>query len=339
MALTIIKGTANLDVEWNEEAEFISMKMADADQEQSDDDALVKALYNVETSKRFGEKLVGSSAFSSFNAVDEGANFATDTMQNVNEKLITHVSFGKEFSLSPEMKEDNLHNISARAAANMVRAYKRTRAEFAVAALTASAESADATTFTFGNKSGIDCSAPDKLSLFNKAHTGISGKVDAQSNVFSLAFGEDDTALDRLANIGFNFKNASGQIMGYVFDTLIVPGNQHRLIRLAKKIINSDQQVGSNYNDANINKGMWKLVVVPYWQPKTGEPYIIMSSKANQEIAGSMFYDRLSLTVKSDLDIHNHGMITSGRGRMGVGFSDWRHVILGGMTGGTDLDS
>ena len=66
MAITIKTSDNLLNSEWNEEAEFINMKMADADTEQSDDDALVKGLFTVKTSKRFGEKVVGSSAFSSF---------------------------------------------------------------------------------------------------------------------------------------------------------------------------------------------------------------------------------------------------------------------------------
>lgn len=338
MAITIKKSDNLLNSEWNEEAEFINMKMADADTEQSDDDALVKGLFTVKTSKRFGEKVVGSSAFSSFKTVAEGGSFETDTMQDVNEKLIKHISFGKEYSITPEMKEDNLHDITGRAAKNLVRAFKRTRPEFATAALTASIAS-DAKVFSYGGTASIDCSTPDGLSLFNAAHTGMTG-VATQSNVFTNAFGDDDVMLDRLANIGFNFVNASGQHMGYVFDTLIVPGNCHRLIRLAKKIINSDQQVGNDFNDANINKGMWKLIVDPYWQAAAStEPYIIMSSKANKDIEGSLFYDRLGLSVEEDLDIHTHGMIFSGRGRLGVGFSDWRHIILGGstQTGATTL--
>lgn len=328
---TIMKSAGLMNSEWNEEADFINMKMADAETEHAKDQELVKAMFLVKTSKRFGEKVVGSSAFSSFQGVAEGGNFATDTMQDVNEKLITHYSFGKEFSLSPEMKEDNIHNIAARAARNMVHAFQRTRPEFATAALTASVATA-ATTFGYGGLTSLDCATPDNKSLFNPAHTGLSG-VPTQSNVFTNAFGNDDEMLDRLANVGFNFKNASGQKMGYVFDTLIVPGNCHRLIRLAKKIINSDQQVGNGYNDVNVNKGIWKLVVNPYWEAAAGtEPYMIMSSEANKDIEGSLFYDRLGLNVHEDLDIHSHGMITSGRGRLGVGFSDWRHIILGGST-------
>ena len=156
--------------------------------------------------------------------------------------------------------------------------------------------------------------------------------------MFTNAFGNDDAMLNRLANIGMNFKNATGHVMGYTFDTLIVPGNAYRLITLGKKIINSDQQVGSSFNDVNVNKGIWKLVVDHHWQVADGtEPYIIMSSQANKDLMGSMFYDRTPLEIEQDVDVRTQNLISSGRGRFSAGFGDWRHIIMGGAAAGTEL--
>ena len=182
-----------------------------------------------------------------------------------------------------------------------------------------------------------DSTTADGLALFDKAHTGLTG-VATQSNVFTNAFGNDDAMLNRLANIGMNFKNATGHVMGYTFDTLIVPGNAYRLITLGKKIINSDQQVGSSYNDANVNKGMWKLVVDHHWQVADGtEPYIIMSSQANKDLMGNMFYDRTPLEIEQDVDVRTQNLVSSCRCRFSVGFGDWRHILLGGAAAGTEL--
>ena len=255
-------------------------------------------------------------------------------MQEVNAKLIEHSPFMEEFVCTAEAKEDGVFDPIAAAARNYVRAYKRTRAEFASLALTT-----EDTTFDYGGHSDFDRTTSDGKGLFATDHSGLSG-VAAQSNVFTDAFGDDDAMLNRLANIGFNFMNASGNRMGYVFDTLIVPGNCYRLITLAKKIINSDQQVNSDYNDVNVNKGMWKLVVDHHWQAASGkEPYIIMSSQANKDLNGSLFYDRIPLTIKQDVDVHTHNLISSGRCRFSAGFGDWRHVIMGGATTGTTLVS
>lgn len=332
MAVIFSKNGGLIDDTWNEWAHIVRMNMQDADTEKNDDDALVKGLYQVKKSKRFGEKTAGLSSFGSFEYTPEGENAPADSLQEVNAKLITHSPFMKEFVVTAEAKEDSMLDPVAAGAKNYVRAYKRTRAEFAAAAL-----AGEGTSFDYGGHTGFDRTTADGKALFAADHTGLTG-IAAQSNVFTNAFGDDDLMLDRLANIGRNFQNASGHIMGYTFDTLIVPGNAFRLIRLAKKIVNSDQQVNSDFNDANINKGMWKLIVVPHWQVKDGyEPYIIMSSKARDELNGSLFYDRLPLTIKQDVDVHNHNLVSSGRCRFSAGFGDWRHLLMGGAKDGVAL--
>lgn len=308
------------------------MKMKDTDNEKNNDDELVKALFNVKKSKRFGEKIAGMSTFSNFDLVDEGASSPLDDFSEVEPKLIQHSEFKKAFRITKTMIEDNQFDMAAARAAAYVRAYKRSRAVFASSALTSAAA-----TFTYGEKTGLDSTTADGKALFAKDHAGKTG-VAAQSNVFTNAFGNDDAMLNRLANIGFNFKNASGNGMGYVFDTLIVPSNCYRLITLGKKIINSDQQVGSNYNDVNVNKGMWKLVVDHHWQVDDDtEPYILMSSQANKDLLGNVFYDRTAMETFQNVDTLTQDLITSCRGRFSAGFGDWRHVILGGAAAGSTL--
>ena len=332
MAVVFSKSSGAANDYWNEWADMIQMKMKDTDNEKNNDDELVNALFNVKKSKRFGEKIAGLSTFGNFEAVDEGAEAPADTLKETEPKLITHSEFKKLFEVTKTMKEDLQFDIVATKAAAYVRAYKRSRAEFASAALTSAAK-----TFTYGSKTGLDSTTADGLALFDKAHTGLTG-VATQSNVFTNAFGNDDAMLNRLANIGMNFKNATGHVMGYTFDTLIVPGNAYRLITLGKKIINSDQQVGSSFNDVNVNKGIWKLVVDHHWQVADGtEPYIIMSSQANKDLMGSMFYDRTPLEIEQDVDVRTQNLISSGRGRFSAGFGDWRHIIMGGAAAGTEL--
>lgn len=332
MAVIFSKSSGAANDYWNEWADMIQMKMKDTDNEKNNDDELVNALFNVKKSKRFGEKIAGLSTFGNFEAVDEGAEAPADTLKETEPKLITHSEFKKLFEVTKTMKEDLQFDIVATKAAAYVRAYKRSRAEFASAALTSAAK-----TFTYGSKTGLDSTTADGLALFDKAHTGLTG-VATQSNVFTNAFGNDDAMLNRLANIGMNFKNATGHVMGYTFDTLIVPGNAYRLITLGKKIINSDQQVGSSFNDVNVNKGIWKLVVDHHWQVADGtEPYIIMSSQANKDLMGSMFYDRTPLEIEQDVDVRTQNLISSGRGRFSAGFGDWRHIIMGGAAVGTEL--
>ena len=162
--------------------------------------------------------------------------------------------------------------------------------------------------------------------------------MEDQSNVFTNAFGNDATMLGRLANIGRNFKNDSGIVQGYTFDTIIIPGNCYALEDLIKRIIRSDLIVGSSNNDANTQKGLWNLIVLPTWQAAEGKnPYIIMSSAANKELRGTVLFDRTKLDVRNWVDNSTRNLIWNGRARMSCGFNNWRHVIMGGADAGTTL--
>ena len=266
-----------------------------------------------------------------FAIVGEGEAAPMDDMQEGFTKLIVHSTFMKGFSCTREMKDDGDIDIMKTAAANFVRSYKRTRAQLASDALTTEAAS-----FTFSGKA-LDKTTGDGKALFATDHPGKKAGVPVQSNVFTNAFGTDATMLNRLANIGRNYKNQSGVVMGYTFDTIIIPSNCYKLEDLIKRIIRSDLIVGSSNNDVNTQKGLWNLIVDPMWQVESGEPYILMSSEANKEMTGSVFYDRVPLDVKNQVDFDTRNLEWNGYGRMSAGFRDWRHIILGGASAGTTL--
>ena len=173
--------------------------------------------------------------------------------------------------------------------------------------------------------------------MFATDHPGKKAGVPVQSNVFTNAFGTDTKMLQRLQNIGRNYMNQSGIVMGYTFDTIIIPSNCPDLEDTIKRIIRSDLIVGSSNNDVNTQKGLWKLIIDPMWQVTSGAPYILMSSEANKEMSGSVFYDRVTLDVKNQIDFDTRNLEWNGYGRMSAGFNDWRHVILGGASAGTTL--
>ncbi len=296
------------------------------------DDALVNSLFNVKKSKRYAEKVSSITSFSDFDIVTEGGDAVLDDIQEGYSKLIDHRQFIKGFKITAEMAEDEMLNEAKVAAANFVRAYKRSRANFATSALVA-----EGATFTWGTNS-IDKTTGDSKGLFATDHALKTDSSNTQSNVFTNAFGSDDTMLTRLANIGRNFITDSGYAQGYDFDTIIIPANCPSLERVVKAVIGSELQVGSNVNDVNISKNRYKLIINHRWVANEDtEPYMIMSSEANRELLGSVFYDRIPLTVIRDVITKTHGIEYSGRFRASVGFNNWRHIILGGAKLGTTL--
>lgn len=323
---------------WKDIDRVLTLVMQDTDNEKNNDDELVKSIFNVKTSKRFGEKIGSMTEFANFDIVDEGNDYVLDDVQGGFTKLIEHSAMLKGFVCTREMKDDGQIDTMKVAAANFIRAYKRTRAQFASDALTT-----EGSTFTFGGKSSLDKTTGDGKGLFATDHpyskSGLSG---TQSNVFTNAFGTDSVMLNKLANIGRNFKNQSGNVMGYTFDTIIIPGNCPELEDTVKKVIRTDLMVGSNYNDINTQKGLWKLIIDHRWEAPVvssaqTNPYILMSSEANRELQGALFYDRCPLDVRNEVLNKSRNLEWSGYCRMGVGFGSWAPFIMGGAQVGSTI--
>ena len=333
MAIIFSKNSGLNDDLWKVNAQVLQAVMKDTDTEQNDYDDFVKSVYNEKMSKKYAEKLGSITSLGNFDIVSEGEKAPLDDIQEGFTKLIVHNAFSKSFVCTREMKDDGDIDVMKTMAAEFVMAYKRTRAQFASDALTTQAAS-----FTWSGKA-IDKTTGDKKALFATDHPGVKDGTPAQSNVFTNAFGTDSSMLNRLANIGRNFVNQSGNVQGYTFDTIIIPSNVPDLEDTIRKIILSDLTVGSNYNDANTQKGKWKLVVDPMWQVTSGKPYILMSSKANKGLRGSMFYDRVPLDVQNQVELHSRNLEWNGYGRMSCGFNDWRHLIMGGANTGTTLSA
>ena len=332
MAIIVSKSSNLNDDLWNEWSDQLVAVLQDTDTEKNNADDFVNKVFNVKKSTKFGEKTTGLTEFADFDIVDEGGSAVLDDVQEGFAKLIEHKAFMKKFVLTAEMAEDSQIDMMKAKATNFVKSYKRSRAQYASNALTSQTG-----TFVFGSKSDLDRTTGDGKALFATDHPFKKG-AGTQSNVFTNAFGSDTTILNRLANIGRNFKNSSGIAMGYTFDTIIIPSNVPALEDTIKKIIRTDLMVGSQLNDVNTQKGLWELVVDPFWQVAEGKaPYILMSSDANKEMLGNLFYDRIPLTMKDKVDIDTHNYEWSGRARFSVGFSNWSHVILGGADEGTTL--
>ena len=332
MAVTFSKHGGLNDEAWKTIDTELSMVIQDTDTEKNKDDELVKALYNVKTSKKFGEKQGSMTEFGNFVEVAEGDNAIQDDVQMGFSKLIEHTQFIKGFTCTREAKDDGEIDMMKIAAANFVRAYKRSRAQFASDCLVA-----EGATFTYGGKS-YDKTTGDGKALFATDHPGKKTGVATQSNVFTNAFGNDATMLYTLANKGRNFKNQSGNVMGYTFDTIVIPGNAPALEDLIKRILHSEQIVGSNFNDINTQKDGWKLIVDHRWEnTQTKVPYILISSEALKELNAGVFYDRVPLDVANEVDLNSRNLKWSGYTRFSAGFYDWRAFVLGGAQAGTTI--
>lgn len=294
-------------------------------------------LFNIEKSNRFGETIVGQNEFDVFHAVVEGAGAENDTITETYRKFIEHIQFMKEFTITAEMMEDANYGVAAdakRRAENFTRAYYKTMNKICEFAL------ANATNREMGfARAMLDLTANDSLPLFNKSHKW-GGSSGTQSNIFygdifssgaqgsrtaSTAVFEE--ALSELSVKLRNMKDENGEALGYTADTIILPGNRPIAEMIAKKVCGSEGALGNGYNDINLNYGNWNIVILPNWQT-SDDRVMIMSSEANKNLSGNMFFNRVPLTVTNWVDHHTGNYVWNGRCRFGVGFGTYKHILL-----------
>ena len=96
---------------------------------------------------------------------------------------------------------------------------------------------------------------------------------------------------------------------------------------VAKKVCGSEGALGNGYNDINLQYGNWNIIVMPNWQTDD-DRVMIMSSEANKNLSGNMFFNRVPLTVSNWVDHHTGNYIWGGRCRFGVGFGTYKHILL-----------
>ena len=296
-------------------------------------------LFNVERSKKFGETIVGQNEFDVFSAVEEGAGAENDDMQETYKKFIEHIQFMKEFTITAQMMEDANYGVSAdakRRAENFTRAYYKTMHKICEYALA----NGTSTKGVFA-RANLDLSAPDGLPLFASDHQwGGKKKYGNQSNffcgdIFGTGKGDErkisteafEESLNELASKIRNMKDENGEILGYTADTIILPGNRPAAEAIAKKVCGSDGALGNGYNDINIQFGNWNVIILPDWQTADNR-VMIMSSEANKNLCGNMFFNRVPLTIRNWEDNHTGNYIWTGRCRFGVGFGTYKHILL-----------
>jgi len=338
MAVTIRTNTKNNRF-WDEWATLFDAVIYDADAQRNKYDDIVTALTMEKKSSRWGEKSIVMGGLGDFQVKAEGQNATQDEFSQGYEKFVQHATFALEVQISKELKDDNMLDDAKQKVINMVQAYKRTRAKLATAAITSAVGATTNITF---NGATIDVTTGDGKALFSEDHILKNTNGYTQGNYFNDLLGSNTSVLNKAANKMRNFRDDRGEVLGFLADTIIVPGNDPEYEDFVKRVIGSDGEVGSDHNDVNTQRGKWKLVVDPLWTPEisaTNHPIIIYSSEALKALQGAKFYDRTALDVENDVDVHSRNLTYNGFARMSITFPNWRHVMMiGASAAGTSLD-
>lgn len=320
-------GLAN-NREWDEWATLLDSVIFDSEAQRNNYDDIVSALTIEKNSKRWGEKSITMGGLGDFQAKTEGAAATQDDYEQGYEKFVEHATFALEVEISKELKDDNMIDTARQKTINLVQAYKRTRARLTTQAITGAVGAATSISF---NGATIDITTGDGKALFNEAHTLKSVVGTTQCNFFSDVLGSTTVVLNKASNKMRNFKDDKGNVLGFMPDTVILPGNDPEYEDFVKRVIGSDGEVGTNNNDINTQRGKWKFVVDPEWTPtisSTNHPVILLSSEAMKALQGTKFYDRTKLDIMTDVDVHSRNLTYNGFARMSITHPNWRHVMM-----------
>lgn len=293
-------------------------------------------LYNIEKSNKYGETIVAESDFDMFQATNEGAPGAIDSIEETYRKFIEHIQYTKEFSITAEMMEDANYGIAAdakRRIENFTRAYYKTRDRICEKALI---DAIYPRTYIAG--ANLDLKTGDNMPLFSCEHIwGNGAKMGIQSNFYRVGSMLDNEnkfydakcfteVLGEMSGKLRNMYDENGDVLGYTADTIILPGNLPKFEMMVKRACGSEYDPGTQNNDINIHYGRWNIVVLPHWEAAADE-FILMSSEANKTLGGNMFFNRVPLTITNWVENHTGNYIWNGRCRFGVGFGTYKHII------------
>ncbi|MBO5907171.1 MAG: hypothetical protein J6Q85_03360 [Clostridia bacterium] len=303
--------------------------------------SIAKTLFNFEKSNRYGETIITSLGFDTFSAVSEGEAPDSEIVCETFSKFIEHIQFMKEFVISAEMMEDATLGLAASAkqrAESFARAYYKTINKICEQALI----NADRSTMKYNDKE-IDLRTIDNLPLFHSGHYWGTNEIEnlsTQSNYFWGDIFNHGSADNRtpsvevfeeaLSNLSIklrNMYNDRGEASGYNADTIILPGNRPIAEILTKKVCGSLGAIPPAYSGVSAHFGAWNVVILPNWRTND-DRVMIMSSEANKELCGNMLFNRIPLTVSNWVDKHTGNYIWNGRCRFGVGFGNYRHIVL-----------
>lgn len=288
-------------------------------------------LFNTRKSNKFAETVQYQDDLGLFTATAEGYAGDPDSFKETYRNIIQHVTFKKDVFLSMEALQDNNYGLSASMvddAQSLVRAYYRTQHEIAQQMI----YDGNLTEFTVAKKTynPVTC---DGLPLFHKSHKyGKNGEnaLGTQSNYFHTskelsAEVVDDIISEISAKIRM-MKDEKGNTMGYVLDTLIIPGNTPKLEKFVKQYLGSPYEAKSSNNGINIGYGNYNLIILPSWEADK-ETIIGMSSEANKNLLGSVYYDRMPLDIKSREDESTRNIVVNGTCRFGIGHNTYKHIV------------
>lgn len=295
--------------------------------------SVIKEIFQMGTSRHYGEKMTSMTAMEGFQAVGENGAYPVDNMQEGYSKTLEHMTWKDSFSLSREIIEDSKMMDLRKKPAAFISGYYRTREKFGAALIGGAIKGGAGV--KFAGKT-FDAKGADGLALFHTQHQGkVSGKK--QSNIFNDVFTVD--ALSGMETVMQDFRGDNNEVLDVAPDTILIP-NLFGLKKAVFAAIGADKDPDTANNGFNFQFGRWTVIVWAYLNQFISSgtaPWLLLDSRYNREYGGAVWLDRTKLEVRSTLDENTDANVWRGYSRFIAGFNDWRFACAGGISSGSEL--
>lgn len=297
--------------------------------------SMLGEFFHMDSTDNGADVITGMTAMDGFKPVGENGEYPANHQQEGYSKMLVQHTWKSSFALSKESVRDSKTMDLKKKPAAFVKAYYRTRENFGAAILGGAVTGKTSVTFE-GRKFDITCA--DGKPVFSTQHKPkVKGAV--QSNLFSNAFSAD--ALDRAEVAMQQFKGDNGELMGVAPVTIAI-ANTPALKRKVFEVVGADLDPSTANNGFNFQVGRWNIKIWNYLNQFLGadaEPWMLIDDDYNEENEGAVWYDRQELEVYSYIENGNGANVWNGDARFNAGFNDFRFACLGGVAGGTDLNT
>lgn len=257
---------------------------------------------------------------------ENGAHPVTDFTEAY-DKIVQNVTWKNSFSISREMRDDNMIGDMMKRARKLTDSFYATREKHLARML--GVASKGETSFQRGGQT-FSTTAADGLCVFSKAHKNrVTGET--QSNVTGKAL--DAEALAEAMTAMQNMTDDKGEIMALCPDTLLIP-NIAALKQAAFAIVGSEKVPGSGNNDYNYLFGNLDVIVWPYLNQYIDAaetaPWFLLDRSFNENDDGAVYQNRVEPEITSRLGSNDEN-IWDGYSRWAAEFINWRFIYGGGL--------
>jgi len=263
---------------------------------------VMDSIFHVDSSVKDTEKDSSVGGFGMATQTAEGAPIDYEDVIQGYDTTYSHLKYTKGFKITREMYEDDLYGVMKKKPAALGKAMRRT-AEYQAAAV-------------LNNAFSTSYLGADGLPLASIQHARSDGGT-AQSNASASGITLSETNLETARLATRKQKDEKGQVISVNADTLLVPVD---LEKTAHLIVDSTLRQGTTDNDANFNKGMFKIVPWIYLSSTTA--WFLLDTSEHQ----LNWFWRERPQFKNDELFDTEYAVYKSTMRFSRGWSDWRGV-------------